>query len=50
MADRLVDATAAAYEVAEAIDPALRPRRLTEYVGQRQVTENLGIFIEAARP
>ena len=49
MADRVVDATAGAYDAAEAIDPALRPRRLTEYVGQRQVTENLGVFIEAAR-
>ena len=28
---------------------ALRPRVLTEYVGQRKVVENLKIFIDAAR-
>ncbi|HZI93626.1 MAG TPA: Holliday junction branch migration DNA helicase RuvB, partial [Patescibacteria group bacterium] len=30
-------------------DVALRPRTLTEYIGQTQVKENLGVFIEAAR-
>jgi holliday junction DNA helicase RuvB len=30
-------------------DRNLRPRRLTEYVGQAKVKENLSIFIEAAR-
>jgi Holliday junction DNA helicase RuvB len=28
---------------------SLRPRRLDEYIGQRKVKENLGIFIKAAR-
>jgi Holliday junction DNA helicase RuvB len=32
-----------------ALDRALRPRRLVDYVGQRPVVEQLGIFIEAAR-
>lgn len=31
------------------IDVALRPRSLTEYIGQTRVKENLAIFIEAAR-
>ncbi|MBI5571687.1 MAG: Holliday junction branch migration DNA helicase RuvB [Desulfomonile tiedjei] len=30
-------------------DRNLRPRRLTEYVGQAKVKENLSVFIEAAR-
>ena len=30
-------------------DQSLRPRTLSEYVGQRQVKENLSIFIRAAR-
>ncbi len=30
------------------MDPTLRPTRLGEYVGQRQVTERLGVFVEAA--
>ena len=30
-------------------DVTLRPRTLTEYVGQAQVRENLGILLEAAR-
>lgn len=33
----------------EQFDLTLRPRLLTEYVGQQQVRENLGILIEAAR-
>src|SRR5690349_18801690 len=33
----------------EALDSSLRPRRLTDFVNQVQVTEQLGIFIEAAR-
>ncbi len=32
----------------EPMDPTLRPTRLGEYVGQRQVTERLGVFVEAA--
>jgi len=31
------------------LDVALRPRALEEYVGQRQVVDNLRVFIEAAR-
>jgi Holliday junction DNA helicase RuvB len=30
-------------------DNALRPRQLTEFVGQEKLRENLGIFIEAAK-
>src|SRR5688572_15883996 len=30
-------------------DTTLRPRSLSEYIGQAHVRENLGIFIEAAR-
>ncbi|HEX2681083.1 MAG TPA: AAA family ATPase, partial [Candidatus Dormibacteraeota bacterium] len=33
----------------EQFDLTLRPRLLSEYVGQQQVRENLGILIEAAR-
>ncbi|HRF74143.1 MAG TPA: Holliday junction branch migration DNA helicase RuvB [Accumulibacter sp.] len=33
----------------EAIERALRPRRLAEYVGQAKIREQLSIFIEAAR-
>jgi Holliday junction DNA helicase RuvB len=29
-------------------DPALRPRRLSEYVGQEQITRNLRVYIRAA--
>jgi Holliday junction DNA helicase RuvB len=31
------------------LDTSLRPRRLDEYIGQRQVKENLAILLEAAR-
>ena len=30
-------------------DPGLRPRTLDDFVGQRQVRENLSVFVEAAR-
>ena len=33
----------------EAIDRAIRPKRLADYVGQRPVKEQLGIFVDAAR-
>lgn len=33
----------------EALDRAIRPKRLAEYVGQPAVREQMGIFIEAAR-
>lgn len=31
------------------IDRSLRPRRLSDYLGQRRVKDNLGVLIEAAR-
>lgn len=43
-AERLVDPS-----VAEGGEAALRPARLVDFVGQRQVRENLGVFVEAAR-
>jgi Holliday junction DNA helicase RuvB len=33
----------------DALEASLRPKRLAEFVGQRQVRENLGVFIAAAR-
>ena len=33
----------------EAIERALRPKRLAEYVGQAKIREQLSIFIEAAK-
>jgi len=33
----------------ESVERALRPRRLTEYVGQRKIREQLEIFVTAAR-
>jgi holliday junction DNA helicase RuvB len=44
---RIHDARADAPD--EALDSSLRPRRLADFVNQVQVTEQLGIFIEAAR-
>jgi Holliday junction DNA helicase RuvB len=46
-ADRLVTATANREE--EAIDRAIRPRTLAEYVGQPAVREQMDIFIQATR-
>ncbi len=40
---RIVDPTA------EAEDPALRPRNLDEYVGQKPIIENLRVYIQAAK-
>ncbi len=31
------------------LDVNLRPRRLTEYVGQKQIKENLQVFLDAAK-
>jgi Holliday junction DNA helicase RuvB len=45
--ERLVTATAAGTE--EAIDRAIRPRALNDYVGQEPVKAQLSIFIDAAR-
>jgi Holliday junction DNA helicase RuvB len=33
----------------EGFEPALRPRSLVEYIGQRKIVENLKVFIRAAR-
>ncbi|MEH2920795.1 Holliday junction branch migration DNA helicase RuvB [Samsonia erythrinae] len=46
-ADRLISADAVPEE--EFIDRAIRPKLLTEYVGQPQVREQMEIFIQAAR-
>ncbi|MBA2547996.1 MAG: Holliday junction branch migration DNA helicase RuvB [Burkholderiaceae bacterium] len=46
--ERVVGASAASPNE-EAIERALRPTSLAEYVGQPKVREQLGIFIEAAR-
>src|SRR5579862_231581 len=45
--ERLVTASAGGME--EAIDRAIRPRALAEYVGQEPVKAQLSIFIDAAR-
>lgn len=45
--DRLVGATAARED--EVVDRAIRPKRLSDYVGQAKVKEQLEIFIGAAR-
>ncbi len=45
--DRLVTAGASSED--EALDRAIRPQKLADYVGQPQVTEQMEVFIEAAR-
>jgi holliday junction DNA helicase RuvB len=45
--DRLIAPQRAARE--DLLEPALRPRRLDEYVGQATVREQMAIFIDAAR-
>ncbi len=45
--DRLADARLAGGE--EDLDRSLRPKRLTDFVNQEQVTAQLEVFIEAAR-
>ena len=47
MTERLVSAEGGREE--EAIDRAIRPKRLADYVGQRPVKEQLEIFVGAAR-
>lgn len=47
-ADRLISAEVLREEE-EAIDRAIRPKFLSEYVGQPQVKEQMEIFIQAAR-
>jgi holliday junction DNA helicase RuvB len=39
----------AAIETEEELDRSLRPKRLGDFVGQRAVKEQLGVFMEAAR-
>jgi Holliday junction DNA helicase RuvB len=46
--DRLISAGAASPSE-EAVERALRPRALDEYVGQVKIREQLSIFVEAAR-
>jgi Holliday junction DNA helicase RuvB len=46
--ERLISAARASSQE-EALERALRPRLLADYVGQAKVREQLGIFIEAAR-
>ncbi len=45
--DRLVTATVAVEE--DRVENQIRPRRLSEYVGQPAVCERLGIYLDAAR-
>ncbi|MEW6733824.1 MAG: Holliday junction branch migration DNA helicase RuvB [Acidobacteriota bacterium] len=45
--DRLTSQGAIAED--QQFEQSLRPQRLGEYIGQQRVTENLGIFIKAAR-
>jgi Holliday junction resolvasome RuvABC ATP-dependent DNA helicase subunit len=45
--ERLITAAAAPDD--EAVDRAIRPRRLVDYVGQKQVKAQLEIFVSAAR-
>ena len=46
--DRLISAAAPSKEE-EAIDRAIRPKKLADYVGQHAVREQMEVFIEAAR-
>jgi Holliday junction DNA helicase RuvB len=43
----ILSGTALADDVA--VEPTLRPKDLTEYIGQAKVCENLGVFLAAAR-
>ncbi|MGZ8244832.1 Holliday junction branch migration DNA helicase RuvB [Methylomagnum sp.] len=45
---RLITPTAAAQDE-DAVDRAIRPKRLADYVGQKAMREQLSIFIQAAR-
>jgi Holliday junction DNA helicase RuvB len=45
---RLITPTAAAQDE-DAVDRAIRPKRLADYVGQKAMREQLAIFIQAAR-
>ena len=39
----------AALEDEAAVEPKLRPRKLSEYIGQNKVRDNLAVFLAAAR-
>lgn len=45
--ERIVDRSAAAEE--QEFEFSLRPQRLTDYVGQQRLKDNLAVFLEAAR-
>jgi Holliday junction DNA helicase RuvB len=45
--ERIISAAGGREE--EALDRAIRPKRFADYVGQRPVKEQLGIFVDAAR-
>ena len=45
--DRITGASAIGDD--EVIDRAIRPKRLTDYTGQKHVVEQMEIFIQAAR-
>src|SRR2546422_8158805 len=47
MNDRLISPKMSEEE--QAIETSLRPRRLSEYIGQEKIKENLSILLEAAR-
>jgi len=48
--DRMVEPDAGEQErLSETLDPGLRPRRLDDFVGQKQVCENLSVFVAAAK-
>ncbi len=46
-ADRLIDSSATRED--DAIEASIRPKRLDEYLGQKPVREQLGIYIPAAK-
>ena len=46
-ADRLIDSSATRED--DAIEASIRPKRLDEYLGQKPVREQLGIYIDAAK-
>ncbi|MGR9107710.1 MAG: Holliday junction branch migration DNA helicase RuvB [Gammaproteobacteria bacterium] len=45
--DRVISVRASAQD--EAMDPAIRPKRLRDYIGQQPLREQMEIFIEASR-
>src|SRR5262252_8800408 len=46
--DRLISGASASQQE-DAIERSLRPKSLSEYVGQEKIRGQLGIFVEAAR-